>query len=68
MTIEDRKVRELIKQKIAEGELSGDPMVVEEMLKRQGSYGARNADPGMHCACWRGKLCRYHNLLYHGET
>lgn len=56
----EKETRALIKKKIAAGELSSEALKVERLLKDEPISGS-------DCACWRGQLCRFHNLMYHGK-
>jgi hypothetical protein len=56
----EEETRVLIKKKIEAGELSSEILKVERLLKGEPISGS-------DCACWRGQLCGFHNLMYHGK-
>jgi len=56
----EEEARALIKKKIAAGELSAEALKVERLLKGEPIDGG-------DCACFMGRLCGFHNLMYHGE-
>ncbi len=63
----EEQTRALIKKRIAEGTLDVETMRAEAILKDTPAVGGRRAE-GRSCACWRGQLCQFHNLMYHGQT
>jgi hypothetical protein len=63
----DDEVRAQIKRMIEDGTLDDRVMAVERALKMAPAGSQGYAQDGQSCACWKGQLCRYHNLMYHGE-
>ncbi len=62
------ETRALIKQKIKDGILDEKTLRVEAELRKAPAGTQGRAGAGMSCACWRGQLCGFHNLMYHGRA
>lgn len=62
----EEEARAWIKGKVEDGSLDERTLRVEAALKMAPAGSQGPAQEGMSCACWRGQLCRFHNLMYHG--
>jgi len=65
MASENEARRAIAKELGAESILDPKVLQAEAAMRDAPARGGRRAE-GRGCACWRGQLCRFHNLMYHG--
>jgi hypothetical protein len=64
----EEETRAQIRKRIEDGTLDERTLRVEAQLKHMPAGTQGPARSGLSCACWRGQLCRFHNLMYHGKA
>lgn len=63
----EEETREQIKKRLAALRLHAETLEIEALLKDAPAISGERRAEGRSCACWNGKLCQFHNLMYHGR-